>query len=201
MLIQAILFLLCISLPLCAEEFTFDPSSRTIEMPAPRKTRVDVFDFSGSYPELEKIVINARRKKHVEFFLSGEYPLLERVVYEGSFGVLNGKLTGKFPRLSEVIFSCTNCAMEFNLNGTWERSCDIQIRGADQDIILELPKDLGLIVHTKTAVKGKVYPNEQLRKVNRFGYLNKTFANELAQTAPIVLTIHIEGGEGRIFLK
>ena len=166
-----------------------------------KKERVDVFDFEGNYPELTNIDISARKKKHVEFYLTGEYPVLESVNYEGSFGILEGKLTGNFPKLALINFLCTNCAMKLDLATKWQKSCVITIRGEDEDIYLTLPKDVGLVVHTKTAVKGKVIVPEGLKKKNRFGIRNKTFENELAQTAEIVITLNVELAEGCIILN
>jgi hypothetical protein len=166
-----------------------------------KKERVDVFDFAGNYPQLSNIDINARKKKHVEFYLTGDYPALESVNYEGAFGILVGKVTGNFPKLALVNFVCTNCAMKLDLGAKWQQSCEITIRGADEDICLTLPKKVGLVIHTKTAFKGKVIPCEGLKRKKRMGILKKTFANELAETAEIVLTLHIESGEGRIILN
>ena len=187
--------------PLLGETITLDPSARSFEMRTPRKERLDVFDFSGEYHDLENIDINARKRKNVEFYLTGEYPALESLTYEGSFGVLRGELTGNFPKLSLINFLCSSCAMNLDLNTQWHCSCEIHIRGGDEDIVLNLPKDVGLVIYTKTALKGKVIPCEGLTKKNKMGILNKIFENSLVETAPVVLTIHIETADGRILLN
>lgn len=196
-----ITFLLLLASPLCAERFSADRSARGYESGQPKKHRVDVFDFDGQYPELEHINIDAKRKKNVEFHLTGTYPELEMVNYEGSFGTLSGKLTGDFPKLAIVNFLCTNCAMQLDLGTTWKRTCEINIRGADQDIVLTLPKDVGLEIRTKVAIKGKVIPCEGLKKKEKLGMLKKTYFNDLAETADVVLIIHIELADGRIILN
>jgi hypothetical protein len=200
-MIRLLLLLLVFAPPLFAERITIDPSARNFEMRPPVKERVDVFDFSGEFPELENIAINARRKKNVEFYLTGDYPVLESVDYEGSFGVFTGELTGNFPKLALINFICTSCAMDFDLGAEWQSSCEINITGADEDIVLNLPKEVGLVIYTKTGLKGKVIPCEELKKKKRFGVLNKIFENSLAETAPVVLTIHIACGDGRIILN
>ena len=193
--------LLLLSSPLCAEHFSPERSVRGYESGQPKKQRVDVFDFAGEYPELEHINIDAKRKKNVEFHLTGIYPELEMINYEGSFGTLSGKLTGDFPKLAVVNFLCTNCAMRLDLGTHWSRSCEINIRGADQDIILTLPKDVGLEIHTRVAIKGKVIPFEGLKKKEKLGVLKKTYFNELAETSDVVLTLYIELADGRIILN
>ena len=187
--------------PLLAERFVVDPNARKFESSEPKKMRVDTYDFEGNYPELEHIHIDAKRKKNVVFTLTGEYPILERVNYEGSFGVLSGELTGVFPQLKMINFLCSNCAINLDLTANWSQSCDINIRGADEDIVLTLPKDVGLEISTKVALKGKVIPCDGLKKKERFGILKKTYVNELAETSPIILKIHVELAEGHIFLK
>jgi hypothetical protein len=201
-MVRCVLFLFLFFSPLLfAERFTIDPSAGSFEMRPPQKERVDVFDFSGEFPELKNIDINARRKKNVEFYLTGDYPLLESVDYEGSFGVFKGELTGNFPKLAQVSFICTNCAMHFDLDTTWQCPCEITITGADEDIILFLPKDVGLVIHTKTGVKGKVVACEGLKKKKWYSITNKTFENALIETAPVTLTINIVAGEGHIVLN
>lgn len=177
-----------------------DHSARSFEMHQKRRQRVDRFDFSGPFPNLENIDIDARRKKCVEFDLSGDYPLLTTLNYEGSFGRLTGNLTGDFPQLSFVNLLCTSCAMELDLTGNWQKNCEINIRGQKEDLVLKLPENVGLIIHTKTGVSGKVIPSENLKKKGFFHILNKTYYNELAETAPVVLTLHIETTDGKIIL-
>ena len=123
------------------------------------------------------------------------------VNYEGSFGVLTGKLTGKFPQLAVVNFLCSSCAMTLDLSAPWSRSCEINIRGADEDVVLTLPKDVGLEIHTKVSLKGKVMPCEGLKKKEKLGVFKKTYVNDLAETSPVVLIIHIELADGHIILN
>lgn len=165
------------------------------------RERVDTYDFSGIFPNLENIDIDAKRKKRVEFDLSGEYPLLTSVNYEGSFGHLNGKLTGQYPALTLVNLFCTNCAMQLDLSGAWQRSCEINIIGQKEDVMLTLPEGVGLIIHTKTAPSGKVVAKEGLKKQGVFHIWKKTYQNDLAETADIVLTLYVETTAGKIFLN
>ena len=196
-----IILFLFFSTQLCAETFTAESSASSYETVKPQKYRIDTFDFSGQYPQLEKIEIDARRKKNVVFKLTGNCPLLERVNYEGFFGTLSGKLTGNFPLLSVVNFLCTNCAMDLDLSSHWHRSCTINLRGSEGDIVLKLPQDVGLIIHTKTAARGKVIPCESLTKKGWLGLFNKTYQNSLFDTAPVVLTINVELTDGSIVLN
>jgi hypothetical protein len=187
--------------PLLAERYVPDSDVHNYESTQPKKQRVDVYDFEGTYPELEHIHIDAKRKKNVVFHLTGEYPALARVNYEGSFGVLSGELTGVFPQLEMINFLCSNCAIDLDLTAQWSRCCEINIRGVDEDIVLILPKDVGLEISTKVALKGKVLPCEGLKKKGRLGILKKTYVNDLLETSPIVLKINIELAEGHIILK
>ncbi|MCH9627355.1 MAG: hypothetical protein S4CHLAM2_09930 [Chlamydiales bacterium] len=163
--------------------------------------RVDTFDFSGEFPHLENIDIDACRKKCVEFNLSGVYPLLTSINYEGRFGSLTGDLTGDYPELTLVNLLCTSCAMQLDLTGNWQKSCQLNIRGEKEDIALKLPENVGLIIHTKTFATGKVIAKEGLKKQGWFHILKKTYQNELAETAPIVLTLEIETTDGNIILN
>jgi len=152
-----------------------DPSASSYELREKSKFRTDVFDFSGAYPNLENIDIDARRKKRVEMLLTGDYPLLEKVNYEGSFGNMIGKFTGSFPKLTLVNFLSSSAAMEIDLTGEWKQSCEINVRGSTGNISLTLPKDVGVIVHTKTGTSGKVVNNGLTKK--GWGWTNKTFVN------------------------
>jgi hypothetical protein len=193
--------LLLLGSSLLGVEYSVDPSCRSFELRQPVKQRIDTFSFEGEYPELENIDIDATRKKHVEFYLTGDYPALERIDYEGNFGQLMVEVTGTFPKLSLINFLTQNCAMNVDLTAPWQQSCEINIRGGKKDIIVLLPKDIGLIIHTTTAAKGKVIPCEGLAKKKLFGFFNKTFENEQAHTAPICLTLKITLTEGSIILK
>lgn len=201
-----ILLFICLSsslsaIPQGAGRFvtSVDKGASSFEMR--KKMRVDVFDFSGGYPNLENIDIDAKRKKRVEFTLTGEYPILETIQYDGSFGILTGKLTGNFPKLRSVNFLCGSCAINLDLSSDWKQSCEINVRGAKENVILKLPKSVGLIVHTKTGVNGKVIPAEGFKKQGWFGVLNKTYHNPLVETAEIVLTLNIETTDGNIILE
>lgn len=165
------------------------------------KERVDRYDFSGEFLNLENIDIDARKQKRVEFDLSGTYPLLTSVNYEGSFGHLKGDLTGNFPCLNLVNILCTSCAMQLDLTGEWQQSCQITIRGLKEDVAVKLPENVGLIIHTKTSPTGKVITKEGLKKKGWFKVWKKTFHNELAEIAPIVLTLDIETTDGKILLN
>lgn len=177
-----------------------DPSSTSFAL-RKEKERVDLFDFPGEYAHLKNIDIDAIRKKKVEISLKGEYPLLESINYEGGFGTLKSALTGKFPLLQSVNFLCKSCAMEIDLAGSWEQSCHIVIHGMKEDITLTLPKDIGLVVHTKTAPKGKVINECDLKKKGWFSLLNKTYYNESSTSSDLVLTLEIETTDGCIILK
>lgn len=177
-----------------------DPSISSYEVKERVKYRVDVFDFEGDYPNLENIDIDARRKKRVELLLPGEYPLLEKINYEGTFGSLIGKLTGSFPKLSTVNFLCSSAAMQLDLTGKWCQDCEINIRGTTGNIVITLPKENGVIVHTKTSSTGKVV-NNGLRKKG-WGWLNKTFMNEQhGNDKDIQLVVNIEVTKAKIILN
>lgn len=79
-----------------------DPNMSHYEMRQKKQYRVDQFNFSEVYPQLENIDIDGRRLKEVVLDLSGEFPILKSVNFEGSFGNLSGKLTGSFPLLKTV---------------------------------------------------------------------------------------------------
>jgi hypothetical protein len=176
-----------------------DPTARTFERRVPLQK--EVYDFSGDYPELEKIDIDATRKMRVEVSMTGNYPLLERILYEGGFGTLNGKLTGHFPNLTTIEFLCGSCAMDFDLRGRWEKSCTLRFCGRDENIILKLPSDIGIRIHTKTGLEGKVIVEAPLTKEGFFAIWSKRYSNELAETASIVLDLEVITGKGHIILR
>jgi len=167
----------------------------------PKKYRVDTYDFSGVYPNLENIDINARKKKHVKFDLSGEYPVLETVEYEGSFGLFDGKLTGFYPNLKFATFSMTNSLMDFDLRGKWQRSCEINISGTDRDVTLYLPSDIGISVEAHTGLKGSVHAPAEFKKRGWLPFAKKVYENELVETADVVLHITVSTGDGHVYLK
>ncbi len=196
-----LLLLFLLTAPLFAERFVPDASARSFESIEVKKMRVDTFDFEGDFPELEEINIDARKKKNVELFLTGSYPLLERINYEGSFGILSGKITGDFPNLRLINLICRSCSMKIDLDAPWSRSCSINIHGADEDVVLTLPKNVGVEIHTKVAIKGKVIPSEGLKKMGKMAILKKSYVNELVESSPILLTIYVEVADGRIILN
>lgn len=176
-----------------------DPSSSVYEL-REKKFRVDLFDFSGEYPHLENIDIDAKRKKRVEMLLTGEYPLLETINYEGTFGSMIGKFTGSFPKLTLANFVCSSATMQFDLTGDWQQSCEINIRGTTGQILVTLPKDVNVTVNTKTGPLGKVINSNLVKK--GWGVLNKTFVNkQVPDEAVIHLNVNIETEKGKITLN
>lgn len=164
-----------------------------------KKLRIDAFDFSGAWPNLENIAIDGKRKRRVEIDLTGKYPLLESISYEGGFGTLSADLTGEFPLLETVDFVCGASKMTFDLRSEWQRNCTINIGGRTEDITLLLPTDVGLVVNTKVGAAGKVIV-EGLKK-RGMGILKKKYDNGLVETAEIVLQINVETSGGRIILS
>lgn len=151
-------------------------------------------DFSGSFPELKAIDIDARRQKRVALHLAGDYPCLEKIQYEGTFGCLTGTLTGVFPVLESMQYFCTTCSINLDLTGTWEKSCHIVIKNRGEPIVLKFPKDIGVIVKTKTAVKGKV---KAVGLEKKKGHLKtRIFTNSLFPESPVVLNVEIETVQG-----
>lgn len=199
-MIRLLLIFLCLSSSLFAIRYEGDRQASSYEL-RKQNRRIDTFDFTGEYPFLENIDIDARRNKKVELVLTGEYPILETINYEGTFGALKGKLTGNFPNLSLVNFLCTSCAMDLDLSAGWQRSCEINIVGMKEDIILNLPQDVGIQIKTKTGARGKVIAAEGLKKEGWFGILKKTYKNALFDTSDVVLIINVETTDGRIILK
>ena len=172
---------------------------RSYEAGKKPKVHVDAYDFSGSYPQLENIAIDASRQMRVTMDLSGEYPLLKKINYEGTFGSLVGTLTGHFPLLEEISFLCSSTAIKLNLKGTWEKNCTVNLIGGRGDVELILPKNVGVVINTKVGIKGRVI-NRAFEKKGR-GILKKTYINPEQENAPIQLTFNIEMGEGRVILN
>ncbi|EPP35339.1 putative lipoprotein [Chlamydia ibidis] len=158
---------------------------------------VDKFDFSGKFPELEVMEIRAERKKRVHFDASGEFPELETITYKGSFGYLKAKVTGNYPKLSSMTIDCTSCKMDIDCRGIWSRSAHIFIHNISEPINIILPKDVGVVVHTKVSTGGKVAVQGDLIKKGR-GIWAKTYLNSLANTSAIVLTFEVNSDAGGI---
>lgn len=207
----ALLFWFCFSLIPVLNAAPIDPSTAKFEVKEREKFRVDVFDFSGEYPQLENIDIDARRKKRVEMLLTGDYPILEKINYEGSFGSLIGKLTGSFANLTTVNFLCSSSAMQLDLTGNWQKDCEINIQGSTGNIVITLPKNVGLTVHTKTGPTGKVINNLELTKKG-WGWMQKTYINDISnfekdpenkesETDPVQIVINIEVTKAKIHLN
>lgn len=174
-----------------------DPSLSSFELR--ERKHVDVYDFDGEYEKLENIDIDARRKQRVEVLLTGIFPTLKTVDYQGTFGNLIGKLSGNFPHLSTVNFLCKSAMMQFDFSGKWQKNCEITIRGTTGDIVLTLPKDVGIIVNTKKMPTGKVVVNDLKKK--GMGWMAKTYVNEQLETSPVTLTFNVEVTTGRIVIN
>lgn len=195
------LFLLSVLFSPLIASAAIDRTVSSFETPRPQNQRVDRYDFSGEFPNLKKVDIDAKKKKKIEFDLSGEYPLLTVVNYTGNFGHLKGDFTGNYPLLEQMNLVCGSCAMELDLNGNWQKSCHITIKGGEKDIVIQLPEEVGLVIYTKTAIPGKVIAKESLIKHKWYKILNKTYYNDKAKTAPVVLTLDIELTDGQIILN
>lgn len=162
---------------------------------------VDAFDFSGEYPEMETIEIHAQRKKRVTLDVSGNFPKLESIVYQGSFGLLQAQMTGTYPELSSLTMQCTACKMQMDFRGEWKQNAFITASNEQEPMIVILPKNVGVVVHTKTTFKGKVYVEGDYTKQGR-GIWNRVYHNPLVGISPITLTftLHSDGG-GSITLR
>ncbi|MCP5469090.1 MAG: hypothetical protein H7A36_01110 [Chlamydiales bacterium] len=188
-------FFLILAAPLLAVRV--DPTSKGFDNHEKRQ-HVDTFDFSGLYPHLENIDIDAVRKKNVEIDLSGEYPLLHSICYDGTFGMCKGLLTGTFPMLSDIDITVTSNKVKLDLRGDWQKNCEINIRGTSADIVLELPKSVGLDIYAKRSVSGKISAKDGLKKKG-FGQLRKHFVAN--PDAEVTLTLNLEVTSGTIVLK
>ncbi len=139
--------------------------------------------------------IQAQRKKRVHLDASGDFPKLESIVYQGSFGFLRAKLTGNFPRLTSLAVTGTSCKMDLDFRGQWERNTVITVRNEGEPLILALPQDVGVVVHTKVSTKGKVIIEGDLVKCGR-GIWNKTYCNAWVGLSPITLIFEVQSGSG-----
>ncbi len=190
MLLIIVIFLKLIS---CAA-WSLDISSKEVFFNSREEFYTENMDFTGSFPELKTIDIDARRQKRVALKLVGDYPVLEKIQYEGTFGYLVGSLTGSFPALENVQYLCSACSINLDLTGIWEKSCRIVIKNCVEPIVLKLPKDIGVIITTKTAMKGKVKAIGLEKK--RSHLRKKVFVNSLFLTSPVVLNIEVETVKG-----
>ncbi|WP_213318705.1 hypothetical protein [Chlamydiifrater volucris] len=155
---------------------------------------VERFDFSGKYPDLQDIDIDARRNKRVFLDCSGQFPLLKTISYEGTFGVLNGNFTGNYEALDYLSIRCTSCKINLSFEGLWKKDAVVNIRNRSEPICLRLPKTVGVIVQTRTSFGGKVNISQEYRQRKK-GFRNKVFYNELAGTFPTI-TFDIQTCDG-----
>lgn len=176
-----------------------DPNSSSFSQR--EKKRVEVYDFTGDYPNLSDIDIDARKKINVELLLSGNYPLLKKIHFEGGFGAIKGALTGQFPHLDSIIITCTDAFLDLDLCANWERPCEINIT-CTGDVTLKLPKDVGLFVTIKTATPFEKIRNNHPTLYKRKGVLlQKIFLTPSTDTTPRPLTINLTSDRGIITLN
>jgi len=188
-----------VALLLCLPMLTWGVDRSVSSFEQREKKHVDRFDFSGEWPNMETIDIDARRKKRVEVDLTGSYPLLESINFEGGFGLLRGEITGDFPKLERVNFLCGSSAITLDLTSAWRQSCTITVRGLNEDVTLLLPADVGLVVQTKVGARGKVYMDGLKKK--GFGIWKKNYRNPESKSSEIVLTINVETQDGNIIIN
>ncbi len=191
------LILLFACSPLLAEKV--DASSKVFEQ-RERRHRVDVYDFDGDYPDLERVDIDGKRKKNVEIYLTGNYPQLRKFIYDGGFGTFDGDLTGDYPKLTQVDIACGSANMNIDLRGTWHKNCTLNISGEKEQISITLPEGVGIVVNSSAQGHGKVIA-PKLQKQGRFKIRNKTFHNDLVLEAPIVLTLNISTNGGQVMIR
>ncbi|AHK63799.1 hypothetical protein [Chlamydia avium] len=156
---------------------------------------IDRFNFSSSFPDMETMEIYAQRKKRVHFDVSGDFPRLVSIAYHGSFGFLRGKLTGNYPELTTLEFSCSSCKMDLDFRGTWYKNTFITINNESEPVTLVLPRDVGVIVHTTVSTKGKVIVEGDLVKRGR-GIWKKTYCNSLIDLSPVTLVFNVHSRSG-----
>ncbi|ADZ18436.1 hypothetical protein [Chlamydia psittaci] len=178
-------FITSFSLPVYSEHYISEDE----------KFHIDRFNFSGEFPDMETMEIHAQRKKRVHFDVSGDFPKLESIVYNGSFGFLRAKLTGRYPELTSLVISCSSCKMDLDFRGKWERNATISLSNEAEPLTLTLPKNVGVIVHTKVSTKGKVMLEGDFEKRGR-GIWRKTYHNSLVGIAPVTLVFEVQSGSG-----
>lgn len=160
----------------------------------------DRLDFSGSNHDVEILDISAERKKRVSWVLTGDFPRLKQVVYRGSFGSLVGDITGNLPHLETMDIVCGRCHMSLNFQGSWQGDSHIKVANYSAPIVLTLPRDVGVIVRTKTSWSGSVRARGNF--VSKKGWWGaKTFMNQEYGAHPVTLIFDVESlGEGSIEL-
>lgn len=191
---KIVLFFLLFFSPLLAE---VDRNVRSFSK-SEKKIKIDQFDFSGDWPNLENIDIDGQRKKRVEIDLSGNYPLLKQITFQGGFGILDGQLTGTYPLLESVQFLCGSRKITLDLTAQWQKNCEMKIIGSKEDITLVLPANVNLIVDTKVALKGRVFAEGLTKK--GWGVLKKRYEKISEQSEIATLTLYVETTEGNIYL-
>lgn len=159
------------------------------------KFHIDRFNFSGVFPEMETMEIHAQRKKRVHFDASGDFPKLASITYHGSFGFLRGKLTGNYPELTALEFSCSSCKIDLDFRGTWHQNTFITITNESEPVTLVLPKDVGVVVHTTVSTKGRVIVEGDFVKRGR-GIWKKTYCNSLIDFSSVTLVFHVHSRSG-----
>lgn len=177
----------CLALPFCgwSERYVLESE----------QFYVDRLTFDDTHTQLETMDIWAERKKRVHLDVSGDFPKLESVNYQGSFGCLTGVFTGNYPELTSLTFTCTTCKMNMDFRGMWHQDASILIHNETEPIVLICPQNVGVIVHTKTSMQGKVVVGPQFTKQGR-GIWNKTYHNALVGSSPVTLTFVVESCQG-----
>lgn len=178
-----------------AESTTGDPNMQSFEIK--EKRYVDLFDFPGEYPHLEKIDIDGRRKYRAELLLSGSYPKLESVHYCANIGELTAELKGDFPLLEKIAMTVGTVEMTLDVTGHIEKECDIEIKSRSGNITLIIPKGVGVTLHSNLGPKGKISLPKSFKKQG-FGWFEKDYTNQLPDPK---LHITFEGDSSRITLK
>lgn len=159
------------------------------------KKHVDRFDFSGNFPNLENIDIDATKKYRVEMTLDGNFPLLEEIRYLGSFGDLKVKMTGTFHALTNADFSVASSNSKFDLRGTYQKHCTIRIASTRGNMTIIVPKDVGYVLTTHIGPKGRVVTD---LKQKGFGWLERRYENDLQEK---MITLSLETKEGVLTIK
>lgn len=169
-----ILLVVCAS-SLFAEKI--DPQAKSY-VTIQKERRVDTFDFSGTYPELEEINIDAKKKMRVEMVLNGSYPVLKDFLYVGCFGTFDGIVTGHFHAIKEMTFACGSSSCSLDFTGTWDQDCTINIKNNYGDVAIKLPENVAITLETKVGPAGKIIcHNESLLKKKTLNWMRKSFCN------------------------
>jgi hypothetical protein len=126
--------------------------------------------------------------------LAGSHPVLPKFGVTMDYGTLSVSLKGDYAQLSAFDIALTSGVLNVDLGGKWHQNAAGVIKSGNATTVINLPKDVGVMVEVKNAKGVTAGP----------GITSQTpggFVTEAYGVAPVTLKVTVENRKGLVSLE